>query len=296
MNRDKIISLCLSLGIHALLILLLLFFGFSYKAPEEESGVLLMVGEVELSAGEEHSASSAEDSVEPSSIEEPISEPEPIVEDVTPLPNNPAPVKNNPVMTQDLDDAPSIAAAREKKQKEEEAKKKADEAAKAKAEEDAKARAEEAKRKAEEEEARRKAEEEAKKRAAAQNFVAGAFGKNSGTGTQANGVQGTTNGNSATGANRGSAGYGEYDLGGRGISGTLPKPDFNVNASGKVVVKITVNAEGIVIATEIAPGTNTANQTLRNSALAAAHKARFKIAEGAGNVTGTITYFFDSNN
>lgn len=297
-KKDKLISLGISLGLHALLILLLIFLGFSYKAPEEESGVLLMVGEVELSSGNSHSASNAVVTSEPASVEEPAAQPESAeapAETAPSVPQQPQP--KEPLIAQNNDDAPNLAAEKEKKRKEEAAKKAEAEAkAKAKAEADAKAKAEaEAKRKAEEEAARRKAEEDAKRKAA-QNLVTGAFGNNSGTGDKNNGIQGSVNGNSANGASRGNAGYGKYDLGGRGISGSLPRPSFNVNQSGTVVVKITVNAAGNVISAEPTSGTTTASQELRKAATEAALRAKFKTAEGAGNVTGTITYFFDSNN
>lgn len=297
-KKDKLISLGISLGLHALLILLLIFLGFSYKAPEEESGVLLMVGEVELSSGNSHSASNAVVTSEPASVEEPAAQPESAeapAETTPSVPQQPQP--KEPLIAQNNDDAPNLAAEKEKKRKEEAAKKAEAEAkAKAKAEADAKAKAEaEAKRKAEEEAARRKAEEDAKRKAA-QNLVTGAFGNNSGTGDKNNGIQGNVNGNSANGASRGNAGYGKYDLGGRGISGSLPRPSFNVNQSGTVVVKITVNAAGNVISAEPTSGTTTASQELRKAATEAALRAKFKTADGAGNVTGTITYFFDSNN
>lgn len=307
-KKDKIISLCIAIAVHALVIVLLVFLGFKYQAPEEESGILLMAGEVELSSGNESARTDASDIVEPTPAPEPVTEPTP-----APMPQTavPEPAPEQPLIAQNIEDAPALAA--EKKKKEEEAKRKAEEEVrkkkqaeeakraedarlKAKAEEEAKRKAEEeAKRKAEEE-ARRKAEEEARKRAAAQNLVTGAFGKNSGTGNVANGVQGSVNGNNPTGASRGNAGYGDYDLGGRGIVGSLPKPTFNVNANGKVVVRITVNGNGQVIAAEPTSGTTIANQTVRSAAVEAAKKARFAVKEGAGNVTGTITYYFDSNN
>lgn len=297
-KKDKLISLGISLGLHALLILLLIFLGFSYKAPEEESGVLLMVGEVELSSGNSHSASNAAVTSEPASVEEPAAQPESAEAPAKTTPSVPQqPQPKEPLIAQNNDDAPNLAPEKEKKRKEEAAKKAEAEAkAKAKAEADAKAKAEaEAKRKAEEEAARRKAEEDAKRKAA-QNLVTGAFGNNSGTGDKNNGIQGSVNGNSANGASRGNAGYGKYDLGGHGISGSLPRPSFNVNQSGTVVVKITVNAAGNVISAEPTSGTTTASQELRKAATEAALRAKFKTAEGAGNVTGTITYFFDSNN
>ena len=320
-KKDKIISLCITIAVHALVIVLLVFLGFKYQAPEEESGILLMAGEVELSSGNESARTDASDIVEPTPAPEPVTEPTPapMPQTAVPEPAVPEPAPEQPLIAQNIEDAPALAA--EKKKKEEEAKRKAEEEVrkkkqaeeakraedarlKAKAEEEAKRKAEEeAMRKAEdearrkaEEEARRKAEEEARKRAAAQNLVTGAFGKNSGTGNVANGVQGSVNGNNPTGASRGNAGYGDYDLGGRGIVGSLPKPTFNVNANGKVVVRITVNGNGQVIAAEPTSGTTIANQTVRSAAVEAAKKARFAVKEGAGNVTGTITYYFDSNN
>ena len=304
-KKDKIISLCITIAVHVLIILLLVFLGFKYQAPEEESGVLLMAGEVELSSGNESTRLDASDIVEPTPAPEPAAEPAP-----APEPAVPEPAPEQPLIAQNIEDAPTLAAEKKKKEEakrkaEEETRKKklAEEAKRAedarlKEEAEAKAKAkaeEEAKRKAEEE-ARRKAEEEARKRAAAQNLVTGAFGKNSGTGNTANGTQGSVNGNNTTGASRGNAGYGDYDLGGRGLVGSLPKPTFNVNANGKVVVKITVNGNGQVIAAEPTSGTTIANQSVRSAAVEAAKKARFAVKEGAGNVTGTITYYFDSNN
>ena len=272
-KKDKIISLCITIAVHALVIVLLVFLGFKYQAPEEESGILLMAGEVELSSGNESARTDASDIVEPTPTPEPVAEPTPapMPQTAVPEPAVPEPAPEQPLIAQNIEDAPALAA--EKKKKEEEAKRKAEEEArkkkqaeeakraedarlKAKAEEEAKRKAEEeAKRKAEEEarrkaeeEARRKAEEEARKRAAAQNLVTGAFGKNSGTGNVANGVQGSVNGN------------------------------------------------GQVIAAEPTSGTTIANQTVRSAAVEAAKKARFAVKEGAGNVTGTITYYFDSNN
>ena len=328
-KKDKLISLCITIAVHALVIVLLVFLGFKYQAPEEESGILLMAGEVELSSSNESARTDASDIVEPTPAPEPVAEPTPapMPQPAAPEPAVPEPAPEQPLIAQNIEDAPALAA--EKKKKEEEAKRKAEEEArkkkqaeeakraedarlkaeadakaKAKAEAEAKAKAEEeAKRKAEEEarrkaeeEARRKAEEEARKRAAAQNLVTGAFGKNSGTDNTANGVQGSVGGNNPTGASRGNAGYGDYDLGGRGIVGSLPKPTFNVNANGKVVVIITVNGNGQVIAAEPTSGTTISNQTVRSAAVEAAKKARFAVKEGAGNVTGTITYYFDSNN
>ena len=126
----------------------------------------------------------------------------------------------------------------------------------------------------------RKAAEEA-----ARKKVAGAFGK----GSQMTGNKGTS-----TGAKTGTGGYGTFDLGGRSLgTGSLPKPAYNVQEEGRVVVNITVNPAGQVVATSINPQTNTVNSAWRKAAEDAARKARFNTVDGVTNQTGTITYYFN---
>ena len=157
-------------------------------------------------------------------------------------------------------------------------------------------KAAEAKRLAEEkaERERKAAEEAAKKR------VAGAFGKgaqmtgNKGTTDSGTGTEGSKEGNSSTGAKTGTGGYGTFDLGGRSLgTGSLPKPVYNVQEEGRVVVNITVNPAGQVVSTSISPQTNTVNSALRKAAEDAAKKARFNTIDGVNNQTGTITYYFN---
>ena len=135
---------------------------------------------------------------------------------------------------------------------------------------------------------------------AASKRVAGAFGKGSqmggskGTATSGEGVEGSKDGNSLTGAKSGVGGYGTFNLGGRSIGeGGLPRPVYNVQEEGRVVVSITVNPAGHVIATSINRLTNTVNSTLRKAAEDAAKKARFNAVDGVNNQTGTITYYFN---
>lgn len=91
----------------------------------------------------------------------------------------------------------------------------------------------------------------------------------------------------------GSAGYGTWDLGGRDILGAMPRPDYNgIQEEGRVVVTITVNPEGNVIATKINERTNTTSVQLRNAALEAARKTKFNAIGDKNNQTGTITYYF----
>ena len=113
---------------------------------------------------------------------------------------------------------------------------------------------------------RREAEEAARKR------VAGAFGKGAQMGskgtTEGTGIQGSPTGNAPEGA------------------------AYNVQDEGIVVVSITVNPAGHVIATSIDRKTNTINSALRKAAEDAAKKARFNAVSGLNNQTGTITYYF----
>jgi TonB family protein len=157
-------------------------------------------------------------------------------------------------------------------------------------------KAAEAKRLAEEkaERERKAAEEAARKR------VSGAFGKgaqmegNKGTSAGGTGTEGSKEGNSSTGAKTGMGGYGTFDLGGRSLgTGSLPKPAYNVQEEGRVVVNITVNPAGQVISTGINPQTNTVSSALRKAAEDAAKKACFNTVDGVTNQTGTITYYFN---
>ena len=111
---------------------------------------------------------------------------------------------------------------------------------------------------------------------------------------EAEGIQGSPTGNAPSGATSGTGGYGSFNLGGRSLGeGGLPRPVYNVQDEGRVVVTITVNPAGHVIATSINRQTNTVNPALRKAAEDAAKKARFNAVSGLNNQTGTITYYFN---
>jgi TonB family protein len=127
--------------------------------------------------------------------------------------------------------------------------------------------------------------------------VAGAFGKSAQpenqtteTGAENNKTNGTSNGASSNTVQ----GYGTFDLSGRSIGEEgLPRPQYNVQEEGKVVVTITVNPAGFVVGAGINRQTNTVNPILRKAAEEAARKARFNEVEGVTNQTGTIIYYFN---
>lgn len=268
-RRGQLMGVIGALVVHVAVIALLILVGFTLPERNEESGVEVMMGNVESAYG----------GFEPSSLVDVDVLPEPEIEAEA----EPALPSEQDLLTQETEETVVVQPKVEPKK---EAPKKPE---KTEAEKAAEAR------KIAEEKAER--ERKAAAEAAAQR-VAGAFGKGAqmgdkGTGVGA-GVEGSPTGNSTVGAATGTGGYGTFDLGGRSIgAGGLPRPVYDVQEEGKVVVSITVNPEGAVIATSINRLTNTVNATLRKAAEDAAKKARFNTVEGVDNQTGTITYYFN---
>ncbi len=75
-------------------------------------------------------------------------------------------------------------------------------------------------------------------------------------------------------------------------AGFLPIPIYLCDANGKIVVNITVNANGKVIDTSINNASNSNNECLQEHALEFAKKARFNGASKASQI-GTITFNFE---
>lgn len=271
-KRNKGAGLIGTILFHGVLVALLIFSGFTKMEQQDEEGILVMVG-----------VADGVDQGQPAKSEPLPVQPQPQPE---PTPATPAasPEVKEEVVTQDTEESLKLAEATKKAKEEKE-----------------RLRREEEKRRKEEAERRRIEEEKKKKEAAIKNKVTNVFQNSSKTASQGSSTQGTSAkgnpfGNSDTGATSGSPGYGNYDLGGRGIRGGLPRPSFSVNESGKVVVSITVNEEGKVTNAIIGQGTTTTSTQLRNSALTAARKALFEVKSGVITQNGTITYYFDSDN
>ena len=115
--------------------------------------------------------------------------------------------------------------------------------------------------------------------------------------TEGSGNQGSISGspdsdNYSDGLSSGRGGI-DFSLAGRNPV-SLPKPEYNVQEAGKVVVEIRVDPEGIVTYAKAgAQGTNTLNKELLEAAQKAALKARFKPSKDAAFIQrGTITYHF----
>lgn len=281
-QKSNYVGMAGALLIHLLIVVLLLLISFRMPERQEESGIPVMLGEMP----------DAEGDADPNQLTEVD-----ILPDTNPevsTPNNvPEPPVEQKIITQEQEETVAMKPQKKPVEKKPIKKEKTAEQIAAEQKRQAKAAAAERERLAKEqaEKERRAAAEATAKR------VSGAFGKgtqmgNKGT-TSGNGVQGVPTGNSSTGAMSGSAGYGTFDLGGRSIgTGGLPRPAYNVQDEGRVVVSIVVNPSGQVISTRIHPQTNTVNASLRRAAEEAARKARFNSVEGTNNQSGTITYHF----
>lgn len=99
---------------------------------------------------------------------------------------------------------------------------------------------------------------------------------------------------SGTGPGLNADGLDQLDKGlqGRGLVGSLPRPDYPGTKSGKIVIRVTVGPGGDVTGASFEPrGSTESDADLVAAAIAAARKARF--TESAAAVQGgTITYIF----
>lgn len=103
---------------------------------------------------------------------------------------------------------------------------------------------------------------------------------------------GHASGNTKTGE---TAGEPNAKLKGRSVDGTLPRPGYSVQSSGKVVVKIWVNQYGEVEKAQAGvEGTTATDKTLWQAAYKAAMGAHFNMDASAPALQeGTITYIFN---
>ncbi len=273
---------------------LLFYFGFKATPPVEESGMLINFGNTETGSGH---------------IEPPKATP---VRKSTPPPPPPSKPKvtqkaKEAINTQDFEEAAAIESA---KKKEEERKKQEAKEAELKRQKEIEHQREierqkelEAERLRKEEEARiekERQEKEAKAEAIRQQ-TSNAFGKSNGNSTsQGNtggeGNQGSPEGSTTSNGNGLGTG-GSWSLAGRSLQGSLPKPNFNIQKEGIVVVEIAVDRSGKVIsATPILRGSTTQDAELWKLAREAASKAHFNANPTAqAKQMGTITYNFVLN-
>ena len=269
---------------HLIILGLLIIVGFSVPPlPKTEEGILVNFGTDETGSG----------LIEPS--------PPPVKEETAPPPpvtKAATKADEDPLLTQDTEEAPEVKKvdpAAEKKRLE---KIEADRVIREQLE------AERIKREQEEAE-RKRIEAEQQRQTDIMNRTRNALtaAKNAGTTSTGEGVTGGQgNQGSPTGSvdskNRGEgSGLGDkgisYDLAGRGIQ-KLPRPKYDYQADGKVVVEVSVDRSGKVIqAVTGAKGSTTLNEYLLRVAREAALEAQFEAKSNAPAVQkGTITYTF----
>ena len=252
-TKSQIQGAVATLAVHAVAVVLLLLLVMRTPQLEAESGIPVMLGNTELAQGHTESYQFTEVSSVKSDV--------PNIENAPQT--QPKPQVEEPLITQP--DEPTIEMPTP-----------------------------------EEIEAQKRAEAErlAAERAAQQ--MASAFGKGFEMGSKgtaeeaaAEGTQGTQEGVAGADKAVGIGVQGTFDLNGRSISGSgLPVPVNTVQDEGRVVVNITVNPAGQVIATSINRRTNTVNPDLRKAAEDAAKRARFNKIDGVDEAHGTITYYF----
>ena len=269
--------------IHLVLLLLLVFVGFSMPPPPEtEEGI-------EVNFGTDETGSGLIEPSPPALQEETSAMPDPSKTEVS---------EDEPLLTQDTEEAPEVKkvdpdAERKKLEKIEADKKRREEL--------------------EAERIRKATEEAEKKRIAAEqqrqsdimnrtkNALANS--KNAGTNTTGEGItggagnQGVSNGSADSQVRGDGGGTGDkgisYNLQGRGFQ-KLPPPKYDYQGEGRVVVDVSVDRAGKVI--QAIPGTKgstTLDEYLLKVAKDAALEARFEAKPDAPVVQkGTITYNF----
>ena len=269
-EKNETVALIGTIAFHLVIFLILFFTVLATIVPEEEGGILVNFGNVDLSTGlfEPRGGTTSTENV--------VSIPE-----APPVRTPPTQASGEEVITQDTEETIALAnqrrAEEERRQREE---------------------AERRERERQEAEQRRLAEEQRRSEQAIQDRVAGAFGigntdsESQGSGTTGTGNEGSPFGNSDTGPNVGVGGFGgSFNLSGRSLrTGGLPRPEDRIAEAGTIVINITVDPRGDVISAEIGRGTNIDNPIMRESARDAARRAKFNSIQGTNNQSGTITY------
>ena len=254
-TKEQLTGAAVTLVVHALVVLLLVVLQLNATVLEEESGIPVTMGNTDFAKGYTESYQFTEVSSMKSEVPNIQNAPQ----------TQPQPQVDEPLITQPDEPTVDMPTAEEL-----EAQKRAE------------------------------AERQAAERAAQQ--MASAFGKGFEMGSKGQatdeptqeGTQGIETGVSAADKQVGIGVQGTFDLNDRSLTGDgLPRPINTVQDEGRVVVTITVNPAGQVIATSInLRSTNNVNPELRKAAEDAARRARFNPIDGIDNQTGTITYYF----
>ncbi|MFT4754225.1 MAG: protein TonB [Salibacteraceae bacterium] len=259
-EREKREGLIGTVLFHIILLVFFLIYGLTHTVPIPETGLTVNFGTTDMGSGDNQPESAT------APVEE-IKEPE---EEVTP-PAEPQPEASVPdVTTQDVQDALEVPKTKTPAEIE------AEKAAEA-----------EAKKKAEQEEQRKKMAAIANKLNNPTTDGGGGDGPDDQPGNK-----GQTDGGSDGGYTGGGQGNGNYSLDGRAAL-TKPKPVYDCQEEGKVVVDIKVDRNGKVVYASVGKGTTNTAECLTQKALDAAYKTKWQAKNGAPiEQRGRITYDF----
>lgn len=250
-DKDDIFGLVGTIIFHLIILLILWFTVLKTVIPEEEGGILVNFGNLDMAAG----------TFEPRYTDEVLPQ------NTTPTPpTRTEETAEEELVTQDTEESVSLA---EKRKKEEERKRK------------------------EEEERQRLAEEQRKREEAISNRVANqmanAFNRE-GTGEPSQGETDKVTGDQGNPFGNSDRGSVSSNLAGRMGSEGLFIPQDKQQEEGNIVVDVTIDSRGKVVAAIIGKGTNIINPDTRREAIQAAFKTGFKASDKPDNIQGTITY------
>lgn len=259
-DREKREGVIGTIVFHLVLLIFFLFYGLTHTVPIPERGLTVNFGTTDMGSGDNQPEAAT------TPVEE-IQEPE---EEVTP-PSEPVPEASVPdVATQDVEEA--IEVPKPKTPEEIEAEKAAEAEAKKRAEQ----------------------EEQRKKMAAIANKLNNPTtdgGGGDGPDDQP-GDKGQLDGGPDGAYSGGGTGDGNYALGDRAAL-TKPKPVYECQEEGKVVVDIKVDRNGKVVYASIGKGTTNTAECLTQKAIQAAYKTKWQAKDGAPiEQRGRITYDF----
>jgi len=283
---------------HLLIIVFFIIYkGFATPLPlPDEEGIFVNFGIQETGSGmveppKTETPPPVEEAVQSEEVVEEV-QPEEITEEVQPE-------LKEEILTQDIEEAPEIDAAEQKRKEEEEKERKRIEEEKRKEQERlAELRRIEEKRKkdsieqAQREEQKRLLQERMEKQFAKgdENSQSTSDGNTNGTGNQGE-ITGDPNATNYDGSGKGEGV--SFSLAGRNFL-TLPEPEYMKQESGYIVVEVIVDRVGNVVdAIPGKKGTTTTDSKLMEAAKKAALKAKFDTKPDAPpRQTGTITYHF----
>ncbi len=283
------------------LILFLIFtFGMTYFDPPKEYGIAVNFGTSDVGSGDTQpteplkSASSEEEVVEEVEEQQEVEE---VQEEIEETPTESAPSEK--VITQDSEESIRIKKQEESRRREEAAEERIKEAQRQK-----KLEAERIEKKRKAAIAKKKAEEAAKRKKL--DAMMGGLNNSDGTATGGEGNdnqagdKGNPNGDpNASGyyGNGGGGSGGNYRLGNRKAV-SKPKPTYDCNEEGRVVVSISVDKSGRVISARAGiKGTTNSASCLLQRAKEAALKTRFNSdSKAPTKQVGSIIYNFTLSN